>query len=60
MIETEKAEKNKLPIMENRQRLDLTEWVIHFVHDRKPLDNPTCVTMNLKRTLMVILVINNY
>lgn len=25
--------------MENRQRLDLTEWVIHFVHDRKPDDN---------------------
>ena len=25
--------------MENRQRLDLTEWVIHFVHDRKPEDN---------------------
>lgn len=24
---------------ENRQRLDLTEWVIHFVHDRKPEDN---------------------
>lgn len=41
MIETEKAEKNKLPIMENRQRLDLTEWVIHFVHDRKPMDNPS-------------------
>lgn len=41
MIEIEKGEKNKLPIMENRQRLDLTEWVIHFVHDRKPLDNPS-------------------
>ena len=25
--------------MENRQRLDLTEWVIHFVHDRKSDDN---------------------
>lgn len=25
--------------MKNRQRLDLTEWVIHFVHDRKPDDN---------------------
>lgn len=25
--------------MENRQRLDLTEWIIHFVHDRKPEDN---------------------
>lgn len=25
--------------MENRQRLDLTEWVIHFVHDRKLEDN---------------------
>lgn len=23
-------------ITQNRQRLDLTEWVIHFVHDRKP------------------------
>lgn len=41
MIEIEKGEKNKLPIMENRQRLDLTEWVIHFVHDRKPMDNPS-------------------
>ena len=34
---------NKLYInmktMENRQRLDLTEWVIHFVHDRKPEAN---------------------
>ena len=28
-----------MKIMENRQRLDLTEWVIHFVHDRKPDDN---------------------
>ena len=25
----------------NRQRLDLSEWVIHFVHDRKPDDDPT-------------------
>ena len=33
-------ENNKLQIMENRQRLDLTEWIIHFVHDRKPMDNP--------------------
>ena len=41
MIEIEKTEKNKLPIMGNRQRLDLTEWVIHFVHDRKPMDNPS-------------------
>lgn len=31
---------NKMKIMENRQRLDLTEWIIHFVHDRKPEDNP--------------------
>lgn len=38
-----KLSTNKLYIsmktMENRQRLDLTEWVIHFVHDRKPEDN---------------------
>ena len=27
-------------ITQNRQRLDLTEWVIHFVHDRKT-DNDT-------------------
>ena len=25
----------------NRQRLDLSEWVIHFVHDRKPDNDPT-------------------
>ena len=37
----EKPEKDKVLIMENRQRLDLTEWVIHFVHDRKPADNPS-------------------
>lgn len=24
-----------------RQRLDLSEWVIHFVHDRKPEDDPS-------------------
>ena len=29
-----------MSITQNRQRLDLTEWVIHFVHDRKP-DNDT-------------------
>jgi len=28
-----------MEIKENRQRLDLTEWVVHFVHDRKPMDN---------------------
>lgn len=25
----------------NRQRLDLTEWVIHFIHGRKPEDDPS-------------------
>lgn len=25
----------------SRQRLDLTEWVIHFIHDRKPEDDPS-------------------
>lgn len=29
-----------MSITQNRQRLDLTEWVIHFIHDRKP-DNDT-------------------
>ena len=28
----------------NRQRLDLSEWVIHFVHDRKPDDDPTTLS----------------
>ena len=23
----------------NRERLDLTEWIIHFIHDRKPEDD---------------------
>lgn len=35
----EELNKKGLQVMENRQRLDLTEWVIHFVHDRKPEDN---------------------
>lgn len=26
-------------VLDNRRRIDLTEWVVHFVHDRKPEDN---------------------
>ncbi|MDY3141763.1 MAG: hypothetical protein SOW30_03645 [Parabacteroides sp.] len=25
----------------NKQRLDLSEWIIHFVHDRQPVDDPS-------------------
>lgn len=38
-LEHSKKEEQSMMIMENRQRLDLTEWIIHFVHERKPEDN---------------------
>lgn len=38
-LEHSKKEEQSMMIMENRQRLDLTEWIIHFVHERKPKDN---------------------
>ena len=41
---------NKVPplrVMTNRKRLDLTEWVIHFVHNRKAENDPTCFMSDL-------------
>ena len=38
-LEHSKKEEQSMMIMKNRQRLDLTEWIVHFVHERKPEDN---------------------
>ena len=36
-----------LIIMDSRKRLDLSEWVIHFVHERKPENDPNCFVSDL-------------
>ena len=36
-----------LIIMDSRKRLDLSEWVIHFVHERKPENDPNCFVLDL-------------
>lgn len=36
-----------LIIMDSRKRLDLSEWVIHFVHKRKPENDPNCFVSDL-------------
>ena len=36
-----------LVIMDSRKRLDLTEWVVHFVHERKPENDPACFMSDL-------------
>ena len=33
--------------MDSRKRLDLTEWVVHFVHERKPENDPACFMSDL-------------
>lgn len=33
--------------MDSRNRLDLTEWVVHFVHERKPENDPACFMSDL-------------